>query len=157
MQNIAGINGQQCFGRAKECGEKVKREDSQYHRVSAQELHTIYKRAYPCLRALFGRDARNVHQQQRADDDEIGDDIEPVGISNTYPGDGETTRGRADDQSQLLYLTNFTPCSIPPLSFMFLSIYSTERKDRAMKQFQPIENVDRNITVSQFWQAIREL
>ena len=69
--------------------------------MSAQELHTIYKRAYPCLRAPFGRDARNDHQQQRADDDEIGDDIEPVGISNTYPGDGETTRSRADDQSQL--------------------------------------------------------
>src|SRR5260370_34903257 len=53
------------------------------------------------MRASYSRNTRTAEEQQRAGDNERGDDIEPVGISNAYPGDGETTRGRADNESQL--------------------------------------------------------
>ena len=101
MQDIAGIDGQQGFGWAKEGGKKVEWEDRQNYWMRTQETHAIHEGADSCLRSLFNGDTGYDHEQQWADDDKIGNDVDPVGVRNASPGDHEAAEGRAYNKGEL--------------------------------------------------------
>src|SRR5947207_13283113 len=69
--------------------------------MRTQETHAVHECADASLRSLFHGDTGYDYEQQGADDDKIGDDVDPVGVRNTSPGDDEAAQGRAYDKSEL--------------------------------------------------------
>jgi hypothetical protein len=69
--------------------------------VRPQEAHAIDEGAQTSLRALLQRNTRHEHDEQRADDNEVGNHIDPVGVGQTSPGDDKAARRRADDECEL--------------------------------------------------------
>src|SRR5947208_16727575 len=69
--------------------------------MRTQETHAVHEGANSCLCSLFNGETGYDHEQQGADNDKIGDDVDPVGIRNAGPGDHEAAEGRAYDKGQL--------------------------------------------------------